>query len=245
VDHWVEYSQTANKIFTSPMCHGRPNYLQNLGLLEHITELRENGGLSQQKNESPRKFRQQQVFKAPTRLRELRPKTLEDKDLSGGEDQNVRRRMEICRQALKQRIKENGYHPVHYLRFAADPSSYETTVRNLFTLSHLINRQEVTLVFDTIDQPYIYPKKLKDRLKNRPDHPQLIVGEDDKGTCSEELGNFITTITPEDWRQILDIYQVTQPAIPQDPHQPDQIISGDPQDLKILNSRSVIFLERR
>ena len=116
VDHWVEYSQTASEIFTSPMCHGRPNYLQNLGLLEHITELRENGGSSQQIKESPRKFRQQQVFKAPTRLRELRPKTLEDKDLSGGEDQNVRRRMEICRQALKQRIKENGYHPVHYLR---------------------------------------------------------------------------------------------------------------------------------
>ena len=96
------------------MCHGRPNYLQNLGLLEHITELRENGGPCQQKKESPRKFKQ--VFKAPTRLRELRPKTLEDKDLGGGEDQNVRHRMEICRQALNQRIKENGYHPVHYLR---------------------------------------------------------------------------------------------------------------------------------
>ena len=52
---------------------------------------------------------------------------------------------------------------LYFYRFAADPSSYETTVRNLFTLSHLINRQEVTLVFDTIDQPYIYPKKLKDR----------------------------------------------------------------------------------
>ena len=37
VDHWVEYSQTASEIFTSPMCHGRPNYLQNLGLLEDIT----------------------------------------------------------------------------------------------------------------------------------------------------------------------------------------------------------------
>ena len=113
-DHWVEYSQTATEIFTSPMCHGRPNYLQNLGLLEHIIELRENGGPCQQKKESPRKFKQ--VFKAPTRLRELRPKTLEDKDLGGGEDQNVRHRMEICRQALNQRIKENGYHPVHYLR---------------------------------------------------------------------------------------------------------------------------------
>ena len=40
----------------------------------------------------------------------------QEEDLVGGEDQNVRRRMEICRQALKQRIKENGYHPVHYLR---------------------------------------------------------------------------------------------------------------------------------
>ena len=36
VVHWVEYSQTASEIFTSPMCHGRPNYLQNLGLLEDI-----------------------------------------------------------------------------------------------------------------------------------------------------------------------------------------------------------------
>lgn len=83
----------------------------------------------------------QTQHKAPTRVRELKPKTVEDKE---SEDQNVRRRMEICRKALKKRITNVGNHPVHYLKFAADPDSFEATVRNLFTLSHLINRQEVS-----------------------------------------------------------------------------------------------------
>lgn len=211
VDHWVQFGPIASQIFHRPA-----NYLQNLGLLEHIREMEENGaaGLQKRVTPSPRKPKQtfQTQHKAPTRVRELKPKTVEDKE---SEDQNVRRRMEICRKALKKRITNVGNHPVHYLKFAADPDSFEATVRNLFTLSHLINRQEVSLVFDSLEQPYIYLQKGKENLVDHPDHPQLSVRDlHDEGT-TEPLGNFITTITPDEWREILEVYQVKEPAIPQ------------------------------
>ena len=44
---------------------------------------------------------------------------------------------------------------------------------------------------------------------------QLSVGDLRNEGTMEPLGNWITTITPDEWREILEVYQVKEPAIPQ------------------------------
>ena len=98
-------------------------------------------------------------------------------------------------------MRANADQPVHYLKFVADPTSYENTVRNMFTVSFLINRLEVSLFFDEDDQPHIFFEKDKKRIKWTDDGHELFVG------------NWIASITPAEWRQILNTYNIRQPMI--------------------------------
>ena len=108
----------------------------------------------------------------------------------------------VYRKALKDAFEANGNQPVHYLKFVADPTSYENTVRNMFTVSFLINREVVYLFFDSNDQPHIYFEEDKGKIEwNADDAP---------GT---NVGNWIASITPEDWKEILDTYNITKAMI--------------------------------
>ena len=50
----------------------------------------------------------------PTRLREIKP----DKEKSET-DKNMQIRMEVCRDVIKEAIRNSGYHPIHYLELVA------------------------------------------------------------------------------------------------------------------------------
>jgi len=194
---WVAFSTTAKRSFKSPLTwDGRTNYLQNLGIFFHDgpTEPPVTPG----RRKSPKKTlaqRPQGPAPKPTRMLELRAKDMD------GDEQNMRRRMDICKRALKEAVRANRYQPVHYLKFVADPTSYENTVRNMFSLSFLINRLDVSLFFDSNDQPHIYFEKDKARIKRT------------DGDGEVHVGNWIASITPAEWTQIVNTYDIKEAMI--------------------------------
>jgi len=211
-EDWMAYAKKVAFAFKSPMStDGRPNYFQTIGIC-FDTPTTTVGPSPRRKSQVVAAPKQQQQRKQagpppkPTRLREIRP----DKE-TDDTDKNMQRRMEVCRGVIKEAIRSSGYHPIHYLKLVTDPNSYENTVRNMFTVSFLLNRSEVGLVFDREDQPYLYIVKDKHKLRDRDDHPKLNVREDLE---EESVGNWISSITPEEWREIVECYSIEEPMLP-------------------------------
>ena len=188
--HWVAFP--ARKFVL------RPVYLQNLGI-----HLETEPPAVQTIRKSVR--RKPCASSAPPvkRLTVLKPKEKVDEDVL------IQRRLEVARKALKKAVKDNGSHPVHYFRFAVDPASFEATVRNMLTLSFLLNRHEAVLVFDKRDQPHIFLKDDEKRLKNRADSKLDV--EDRDGI---QVSNWIVSLTVQDWQKIVQVYGITQAKMP-------------------------------
>jgi len=215
-DDWVTFASTASKAFKSPMTlDGRPLYFQclTIGI--------EGSGPPAPANVSPSPRRRSQVVAAPKRQQQLqkqapppvatRLKEIKPSQDNEGTDKNMQRRMEVCREVIRQAIRNSGNHPIHYLELVTDPGSYENTVRNMFTVSFLLNRSEVGMVFDGDDQPYLYIIKDKHKLRDREDHPKLKVKEDLE---DDHVGNWIISITPDEWREIIELYSIQEAMLP-------------------------------
>jgi len=211
-EDWMAFAKKVCAAFSAPMTtDGRPLYFQTIGIQGSEIPNPTAGRSPRRKSQvvaAPKQLQQKPAAPPPkpTRLREIKP----DKEKSET-DKNMQIRMEVCRDVIKEAIRNSGYHPIHYLELVADPTSYENTVRNMFTVSFLLNRSEVGLVFDRGDQPYLYIVKDKHKLKDREDHPKLSVKEDLE---EESVGNWISSITPEEWREIIELYSIKEPMLP-------------------------------
>jgi len=210
-DDWVAFARTASAAFSSPMTlDGRPLYLQVLGpAIEESGPPEAVAASPRRKSQVVTSTKEQQKSAPPpkaTRLLELRPRNEKDDT-----DKNMQKRIEHCLSIIKKAIRDGGYHPVHYLELVTDPESYENTVRNMFTVSFLLNRSEVGLVFDGDEQPYLYVLKDKHKLKDRDDHPKLNVKEDLE---EESAGNWIVSVTPDEWKDIIELYDIKEAMLP-------------------------------
>ena len=123
------------------------------------------------------------------------------------EDEILSKRIESLRRDMFQKFTENGDHPLHYYRFLMDPTSFEKSVRNIFHMSCLVNNHEAVIVFDDNSQPHVYPKRLEKSLKNKAGS-SLCVDEP-----RNQVGNWIVSLTKNDWKQAIDTYKIEKPMI--------------------------------
>ncbi|XP_076308104.1 non-structural maintenance of chromosomes element 4 homolog A-like isoform X2 [Tachypleus tridentatus] len=101
--------------------------------------------------------------------------------------------------ALLQRLyNRNDRQPVCYFQFVVNPQSFNQTVENIFHVSFLIKDGVAELSLNEDQLPVIAPVKERS----------------DENPVFEKSNQFVMSITMENWREIIKVFNITRTIIP-------------------------------
>nr|XP_022286431.1 EP300-interacting inhibitor of differentiation 3-like [Crassostrea virginica] len=100
---------------------------------------------------------------------------------------------------LQKLYKETDCNPICYFEFVLHPESFSQTVENIFYTSFLIRDGLAKILLDDEKLPLIEPIQNPEQEKVRKalPHKQAVI-----------------SISPQEWRELVDVYQITDPLIP-------------------------------
>jgi len=206
---WAMYENVCAKVFRRPPHLQKLN--QHFSVKQQENSIKEksslrSGGLGgvSKKRFAPATATKDKVAAPATKVREIKAAHSELEDVK---DQLMKSRIGKAKESLKESFEKNKNHPVHYFRFVTDPVSFENTVRNVLTVSFLLNRNEVSLIFDDNDQPYIFLVDDEDDLENLEGSRLDVTME------TVDAGNWIVSVSEEEWQEIVKVYKIQQAMI--------------------------------
>ncbi|XP_069468069.1 non-structural maintenance of chromosomes element 4 homolog A [Ambystoma mexicanum] len=90
--------------------------------------------------------------------------------------------------------------PISFFDFVIDPESFPRTVENIFHVSFLIRDGLARIKLDQDKLPVIEPLKQDEGKAANQDH--------------QERNQGVISLSPQDWREIIDTFEITEPMIP-------------------------------
>jgi len=114
------------------------------------------------------------------------------------EEEATTREVERIYEILK-RHTDDGSKPIGFFEFVINPDSFGKTVENLFHLSFLVKDGKASIAIDQDGQPTV----CKSKPYREEDYDEVVSQK-----------QMVLSLTMAEWREIVEVYEITEPLIP-------------------------------